>query len=264
MDQAKQISDAHNALTAAGVGHSIHLAERIIELDERCRRLETARRSDAVGEVERWLRYRAARMTVGPRNLSPPTASELRCQADKLAGSAMQNTCQHWAECGGGRLYEQIRDVLGCTPNDSTLQMIHQLKLAASATTEPHPDAGELADFADEIQAHAIHDKDAGRTADYERLIDVARGLRHIYPDSPIERRFIALGPIERCLLERLLGRLELGTARYGAMDLGDGRDWRAEASEEMLDATIYLAAALERQAGQEQAPELENEEKQP
>jgi hypothetical protein len=62
-------------------------------------------------------------------------AQEAILMADKLAGSGIQNTCQHWAECGGGRLYEQIRAALGCTENDSTLQMIHKLAGSGEAVT---------------------------------------------------------------------------------------------------------------------------------
>lgn len=70
----------------------------------------------------------------------------------------------------------------------------------------------------------------------------------------PLFTRLAALGPVERQLMERLLGRLELGRKRYGAMDLADGRDWRAEAQEELLDGCVYMAAALEQQQAEQPA----------
>lgn len=38
--------------------------------------------------------------------------------------------------------------------------------------------------------------------------------------------------------------RLELGRERYGPLDLGDGRRWRAEGREELADVLVYAAMA--------------------
>jgi len=56
------------------------------------------------------------------------------------------------------------------------------------------------------------------------------------------------LGPDERRLLCRIAERLRADRSVYGKLDLAtDRRDFRAEAAEELLDATIYLTAELER-----------------
>jgi len=96
------------------------------------------RRSDAVGEAERWLRDLAYHM-IGGNQGARKTGEEARALADKLAGSATSSTCKHRDECGNGRLYEQVREALGCTANDSTLQMIRVLQ--DGATTGPHPES---------------------------------------------------------------------------------------------------------------------------
>jgi hypothetical protein len=41
-------------------------------------------------------------------------------------------------------------------------------------------------------------------------------------------------------VIDRILSRLELGRQRYGELDLGAPRDWRAERFEEELDALVY------------------------
>lgn len=89
--------------------------------------------------------------------------------------------------------------------------------------------------------------------------VAMARRLHHIAVRADaipayLSARLAALGPVERQLMERLLGRLELGRKRYGAMDLADGRDWRAEAQEELLDGCVYMAAALEQQQAEQPA----------
>lgn len=48
--------------------------------------------------------------------------------------------------------------------------------------------------------------------------------------------------------------RERLGLARYGRpLDPYDGRDWIAEAREELADALVYLTAGAHLMAGQEQ-----------
>lgn len=47
----------------------------------------------------------------------------------------------------------------------------------------------------------------------------------------------------ERRILERILGRLELGRDKYGPLDLSKPRDWRRERFEERLDALVYDVA---------------------
>jgi len=45
--------------------------------------------------------------------------------------------------------------------------------------------------------------------------------------------------------------RLAAGRKAYGPLRIaGDTRDWRREASEELLDATVYLAADVLRREG--------------
>lgn len=47
----------------------------------------------------------------------------------------------------------------------------------------------------------------------------------------------------ERRVLVEVAKRLRMGLDRYGALDVeGDPRDFRREATEEFLDATVYLA----------------------
>lgn len=41
-------------------------------------------------------------------------------------------------------------------------------------------------------------------------------------------------------VIDRVLGRLELGRERYGRLDLAKPRPWRREFGEEILDAVIY------------------------
>ena len=45
-------------------------------------------------------------------------------------------------------------------------------------------------------------------------------------------------------VIDRILGRLELGRQRYGELDLTAPRDWRAERFEEQLDALVYQVCA--------------------
>lgn len=52
----------------------------------------------------------------------------------------------------------------------------------------------------------------------------------------------------------RMRERERLGLARYGRpLDPYDGRDWIAEAREELADALVYLTAGAHLMAGQEQ-----------
>lgn len=58
-----------------------------------------------------------------------------------------------------------------------------------------------------------------------------------------------ALGPDERRVLLAVARRLAMGQRQYGALDVaGDRRDWRKEAAEEALDASVYLACELLRE----------------
>jgi len=59
------------------------------------------------------------------------------------------------------------------------------------------------------------------------------------------------LGTDEHRVLLVLAKRLLLGQAAYGRLDLAhDRRDWTAEARDEALDLSVYLAIALVREAG--------------
>lgn len=48
-------------------------------------------------------------------------------------------------------------------------------------------------------------------------------------------------GGAEVRVIDRLIGRLELGRSRYGELVIaGDPRDWRRELADELLDAVVY------------------------
>jgi hypothetical protein len=56
----------------------------------------------------------------------------------------------------------------------------------------------------------------------------------------------IAPSPDEQAVGALVRERLALGRKAYGPLELaGDSRDFEAEAVEELLDATVYLACAL-------------------
>lgn len=58
-------------------------------------------------------------------------------------------------------------------------------------------------------------------------------------------------------LSTRMDERERLGLARYGKpLDPDDGRNWIAEASEEIADALVYLTAAGHRIASADQSPQ--------
>lgn len=59
--------------------------------------------------------------------------------------------------------------------------------------------------------------------------------------------RIEALTGDERQILDALLGRLEVGRDLYGPWDIRDGRDYPAEAFEELIDGLHYCAAELVR-----------------
>lgn len=65
-------------------------------------------------------------------------------------------------------------------------------------------------------------------------------------PSAQIRISFPNLGADELRVVEAIAARLVMGARQYGPLDIDhDSRDWRAEAAEEMLDASVYLAAAL-------------------
>ena len=69
----------------------------------------------------------------------------------------------------------------------------------------------------------------------YSRLIET---LPYFAPDGDEIR-----------VLSSVAERLRLGLSVYGPMHLdSDGRDMRIETTEEMIDATVYLAAKLLRE----------------
>ena len=59
--------------------------------------------------------------------------------------------------------------------------------------------------------------------------------------------RINALQSDEYKIIEALLERLEKGRRDYGPWKVNDGRDYRAEAFAEVIDALHYCAAALVR-----------------
>ena len=67
---------------------------------------------------------------------------------------------------------------------------------------------------------------------------------------AKIAERIEALQADERAIVKRLLDRIEQGREVYGPWKVDDGRDYRAEAFEEVIDALHYCAAALVKSAG--------------
>ncbi len=63
--------------------------------------------------------------------------------------------------------------------------------------------------------------------------------------------RIAGLPPVERQIVELVVGRLEIGLGQYGRWKLGDGRDYVTEGLDETLDLSVYLCAALLRQRDQ-------------
>lgn len=60
------------------------------------------------------------------------------------------------------------------------------------------------------------------------------------------------LGEDERRVLTEIALRLEMGAGQYGALSIAkDRRSWTTEASEEFLDASVYLAIAMLRGRGE-------------
>ena len=60
-----------------------------------------------------------------------------------------------------------------------------------------------------------------------------------------LAQRIEALKEDEQAIVEVLLDRIEQGRTEYGPWKVDDGRDYRAEAFDEVIDALHYCAAAL-------------------
>ena len=67
---------------------------------------------------------------------------------------------------------------------------------------------------------------------------------------TTLAERIEALQADERAILEKLLDRIEQGRKVYGPWKVDDGRDYRAEAFDEVIDALHYCAAALVKKSG--------------
>ena len=65
-----------------------------------------------------------------------------------------------------------------------------------------------------------------------------------------LAQRIEALQADERAIVEKLLDRIEQGREVYGPWKVDDGRDYRAEALAEVIDALHYCAAALVKKSG--------------
>lgn len=73
-------------------------------------------------------------------------------------------------------------------------------------------------------------------TAPIDRIVAALAGLPYD------EQRVVAR------VVEDTAGRLRIGLAQYGALQLDtDSRDWQQQAREELLDGSVYLAIAAER-----------------
>ena len=64
---------------------------------------------------------------------------------------------------------------------------------------------------------------------------------------NEIAERIEGLRGDERAIVEALLDRIEQGREVYGPWKVDDGRDYPAEAFDEVIDALHYCAAALVR-----------------
>ena len=62
---------------------------------------------------------------------------------------------------------------------------------------------------------------------------------------TTLAERIEALQADERAIVEKLLDRIEQGRELYGPWKVDDGRDYQAEALDEVIDALHYCAAAL-------------------
>lgn len=61
-----------------------------------------------------------------------------------------------------------------------------------------------------------------------------------------LEQIAALLGEDERRVLTEIALRLEVGAAQYGRLQIAsDRRSWTTEASEEFMDAAVYLAIAM-------------------
>lgn len=62
---------------------------------------------------------------------------------------------------------------------------------------------------------------------------------------TKLAKLIVQLGPDEIRVLERIAERLAMGRKQYGELAVeNDPRDWKREASEELLDGCVYLAIA--------------------
>ena len=67
---------------------------------------------------------------------------------------------------------------------------------------------------------------------------------------TKLTERIEALQADERAIVEKLLDRIEQGREVYGPWKVDDGRDYQAEALDEVIDALHYCAAALVKKTG--------------
>ena len=72
-------------------------------------------------------------------------------------------------------------------------------------------------------------------------------GAANVTPLRGIAERVGALEADERLILETLLARIEAGRDCYGPWNVRDGRDYPAEAYEEIIDGLHYCAAEIVR-----------------
>ena len=60
--------------------------------------------------------------------------------------------------------------------------------------------------------------------------------------EVPESGGYAALPEMERKVVDHIVARLHLGLRQYGPLKVGDPRDWRAEARDEIYDAIVYRA----------------------
>ena len=61
-------------------------------------------------------------------------------------------------------------------------------------------------------------------------------------PEIPATGGYLALPDMERKVVDHIVARLHLGLRQYGPLKVGDPRDWRSEARDEIYDAIVYRA----------------------
>ena len=79
--------------------------------------------------------------------------------------------------------------------------------------------------------------------------------VKRLVRDATLGARLGALNADENSIAEKVIARLEQGRREYGPWDVNDGRDYKGEALEEVIDALHYCGAQLLRMDGLDARP---------